>query len=135
MAKQNVNIRANDDSVLIKAGQHIRLEANSSITLVAGKGDGASLTLKDTGEILIRKIGLFSFTEQLDERGGKILLNCAAPVQVSSQEGGGGESPAKPPVNGNGNKPGAASANSLAAPASPKRRTQAGRYVVYAKLF
>ncbi|MGF6213651.1 type VI secretion system Vgr family protein [Comamonas sp. 4034] len=91
LAKQNVNIRANDDSVLIKAGQHIRLEAGNSITLVVGKG-AASLTLKDTGEIEIvgKKSGLISFTEQLDERAGKILLNCATPVTVAIQEEGGG---------------------------------------------
>ena len=90
MAKDNVNIRANDDSVLIKAGQHIRLEAGNSITLVVGKG-AASLTLKDTGEIEIvgKKSGLISFTEQLDERAGKILLNCATPVTVAIQEEGG----------------------------------------------
>jgi len=77
IGKQNVNVRADADSVLIKAGKHIRLEAAESITLVVGNGK-AYIKLTDEGDIEIVgvKKGLLKFDDDLDEFGKKIHLNC-----------------------------------------------------------
>jgi type VI secretion system secreted protein VgrG len=73
----NVNIQATKDSVLVKAGKHIRLEAAESITLVVAKGK-AYIKLTDEGDIEIVGIkkGTIKFADDLDEFGKKINLNC-----------------------------------------------------------
>lgn len=78
IGKQNVNLRADEDSVLIKAGKHIRLEAAESITLVVGGGK-AYIKLTDEGDIEVVgvKKGLLKFEDDLNEFGKKINLNCS----------------------------------------------------------
>lgn len=78
IAQQTVNLRADQDSVLAKAGKHIRLEAAESITLVVGNGK-AYIKLTDEGDIEIVgvKKGLLKFDDDLDEFGKKIHLNCS----------------------------------------------------------
>jgi type VI secretion system secreted protein VgrG len=74
---QNVNVRADKDSVLVKAGKHIRLEADESITLVAGQGKAyIKLTSDGNIEIVGVKKGVLQFDDDLDEFGKKINLNC-----------------------------------------------------------
>ncbi|AVS77650.1 hypothetical protein C8234_05875, partial [Paracidovorax avenae] len=65
-----------EDSVLVKAGQHIRLQAGATITLTAG--EGASITLTSDGKVEIRgKNGLIELSELLDLYGVPIQLNCS----------------------------------------------------------
>ncbi|GKS97602.1 type VI secretion system tip protein TssI/VgrG [Acidovorax sp. SUPP2825] len=77
LGHENVNIKATQDSVLVDAGQHIRLEAADSITLVCGKGK-AYIKLTKDGDIEIVGVrkGLLRFTESLDEFGKPINMNC-----------------------------------------------------------
>ncbi|SDE45624.1 Rhs element Vgr protein, partial [Paracidovorax valerianellae] len=77
LGHENVNIKATEDSVLVDAGQHIRLEAADSITLVCGKGK-AYIKLTKDGDIEIVGVrkGLLRFTDSLDEFGKPINMNC-----------------------------------------------------------
>ncbi len=72
-------------SVLVQAvDQDVFVMGKTSISLICGK---SSIVLLEDGTIRISGVkGLVNFTEDLDQRGGKIFLNCEAPV--------GGESPA-----------------------------------------
>ncbi|CAB5723512.1 Uncharacterized protein conserved in bacteria [Delftia tsuruhatensis] len=77
LAEQNVSVRASSDSVLVKAGKHIRLEAEESITLVAGKGKAyIKITGEGDIEIVGVKKGLVKFDDDLDQQGQNIFLNC-----------------------------------------------------------
>ena len=96
VGEQNINIRANKDSVLVSAAKNICLKAGESITLTVGNG-AAEITLTADGNISLKGKGegLLNFVKNLDQRGEKILLNCADPVTPAPApmvSGGGGSS-------------------------------------------
>ncbi|WP_205904771.1 type VI secretion system tip protein TssI/VgrG [Diaphorobacter sp. HDW4A] len=70
VGEKSVLVHGKTEDVFIKASQRIALVC----------GESAIVLLADGTIVLQGKKGLLSFTEELDERGGKILLNCAAPV-------------------------------------------------------
>ena len=70
IGEKSVLVHGKNDDVFIKAGKRISLVC----------GESAIILLADGTIVLQGKKGLFSFTDELDERGGKIYLNCAAPV-------------------------------------------------------
>jgi len=70
VGEKSVLVHGKNDDVFIKAGQRIALVC----------GESAIVLLADGTIVLQGKKGLLSFTDELDERGGKIYLNCAAPV-------------------------------------------------------
>ena len=79
IAEQVLNLRAEKDSVLVKADKHIRLEAGESITLVVGKGEAkAFLKLTSDGDVVIfgKNKGVIDFKAQLDQFGKPINFNC-----------------------------------------------------------
>ena len=82
VGEQNVNIRANKDSILVSAAKNICLKAGESITLTVGDG-AAELTLTADGSISLKGKGqgLMNFVKDLDQRGEKILLNCGDPEE------------------------------------------------------
>ncbi len=70
VGRKSVLVQANDRDVFVMG--------KTSISLVCGK---SSIVLLEDGTIRISGVkGLVNFTEDLDQRGGKIFLNCEAPV-------------------------------------------------------
>ncbi|MFS2053609.1 type VI secretion system Vgr family protein, partial [Variovorax sp. CT11-76] len=72
-------------SVLVQAvDQDVFVMGKTSISLICGK---SSIVLLEDGTIRISGVkGLVNFTEDLDQRGGKIFLNCEAPVGAAPPE-------------------------------------------------
>jgi len=70
--------------VIQAAEQDVFVTAKTSISLICGK---SSIVLLADGTVQINGVkGLVNFTDNLDQRGGKIFLNCDAPVGAESPQ-------------------------------------------------
>ncbi|WP_418128981.1 type VI secretion system Vgr family protein [Variovorax sp. 278MFTsu5.1] len=80
----NANLTGQKSVVIQAAEQDVFVTAKTSISLICGK---SSIVLLADGTVKINGVkGLVNFTDNLDQRGGKIFLNCDAPIGAASQE-------------------------------------------------
>ena len=77
-AKEVVNIKAENNSVMVGAGQHIQLKAAESITFLVGDNDAYIKLIKGGKvEIFGKDTGVIDLVGLLDIFGKKINLNCS----------------------------------------------------------
>ncbi|WP_445287485.1 type VI secretion system Vgr family protein [Variovorax atrisoli] len=80
----NANLTGQKSVVIQAAEQDVFVTAKTSISLICGK---SSIVLLADGTVQINGVkGLVNFTDNLDQRGGKIFLNCDAPIGSQAEE-------------------------------------------------
>ncbi len=80
----NANVTGQKSVVVQAAEQDVFITAKTSISLICGK---SSIVLLADGTVQINGVkGLVNFTGDLDQRGGKIFLNCEAPIGSAPPE-------------------------------------------------
>ncbi|MET3496452.1 type VI secretion system Vgr family protein [Variovorax boronicumulans] len=104
----NANLTGQKSVVVQAAEQDVFVTAKTSISLICGK---SSIVLLADGTVQINGVkGLVNFTGELDQRGGKIFLNCEAPVGSAPPEGEALAVPAAPSGGATAAQPAAAKA-------------------------
>ena len=91
IAQNDVSITSTSANANVVGKQSVLVDGQSKDVFITGKerivlkcGNSSIILLAD-GTVQISGVkGLFNFTEDLDERGGKIYLNCDAPVAMDS---------------------------------------------------
>ncbi|CAA2107839.1 type VI secretion system Vgr family protein [Variovorax paradoxus] len=82
--ENNATVTGRKSVVIQAAEQDVFVTGKTSISLICGK---SSIVLLADGTVKINGVkGLVNFTEDLDQRGGKIFLNCEAPIGSQSEE-------------------------------------------------
>ncbi|WP_418117250.1 type VI secretion system Vgr family protein [Variovorax sp. 350MFTsu5.1] len=108
----NANLTGQKSVVIQAAEQDVFVTAKTSISLICGK---SSIVLLADGTVKINGVkGLVNFTDNLDQRGGKIFLNCDAPEGLAPPEE---EGVAVPAASGTAPAPQASAAKAQAQPA------------------
>lgn len=80
----NATVTGRKSVVIQAAEQDVFVTGKTSISLICGK---SSIVLLADGTVKINGVkGLVNFTGDLDQRGGKIFLNCEAPVGSQGEE-------------------------------------------------
>ena len=80
----NANLTGQKSVLIQAAEQDVFVTAKTSISLICGK---SSIVLLADGTVQINGVkGLVNFTGELDQRGGKIFLNCEAPIGAPPPE-------------------------------------------------
>jgi type VI secretion system secreted protein VgrG len=80
----NATVTGRKSVVIQAAEQDVFVTGKTSISLICGK---SSIVLLADGTVKINGVkGLVNFTGDLDQRGGKIFLNCEAPVGSQGED-------------------------------------------------
>jgi rhs element vgr protein len=119
----NANVVGEKSALLQGKTKDAFVMGGERVALICGR---SSIVLLADGTVQISGVkGLFNFTEDLDERGGKIYLNCDAPVAMDSSVVANGQnlvsaaSQPMQPANGD-ESVGSASTSVLSPPATPE---------------